>query len=235
EKEKDATGTELVTLRERLSDEETQGDEAEAQIILLNEQIAALRLQLASLEEALDAADARDREQKAVIQDLGSRLNVALAQKVQELATYRSSFFEALQNALGERAEIEVVGDRFVLQSEILFASGSATINPDGRQELAKIAEVINEISSVIPDDVAWIIRVDGHSDVVPISTPEFPSNWHLSAARAIAVVRFLTARGVDPMHLAAAGFGEFDPLAEGRDPATLRRNRRIEFKLTDR
>lgn len=235
QKDKDSAGTEIVALEAELEAEQKISVEAQAEIKILNDQIAALRLQMTSIQEALEAAEAKDRESQAIIEDLGSRLNVALAQKVQELASYRSDFFEQLGQALGERAEIEVVGDRFVLQSEILFASGSATLNPAGRAELAKIAEVIKDIGRQIPDDVDWILRVDGHSDRVPINTPQFPSNWHLSSARAISVIDFLVSRGVDPSRLSAAGFGEFRPLDQGGSQSALRRNRRIEFLLTDR
>lgn len=231
----EAGGAEAATLRAQLSEQQQLTAEAQAQVELFNQQLAALRQQLASLEAALEAAEARDADSQAQIVDLGRRLNAALAQKVQELARARSEFFARLRAALGERDDIEIVGDRFVFQSEVFFESGSAEINPAGRAELDKIARAVEEIANDVPSDINWVLRVDGHSDAQPIATAEFPSNWHLSAARAIAVVRYLIDRDVPPNRLVAAGFGEFQPLATGTGPDALTRNRRIEFKLTER
>ncbi|WP_333668907.1 peptidoglycan -binding protein [Parvibaculum sp.] len=225
----------IAELESALSDEKKVSNEALAQVELLNQQISALRRQLATLEAALEAAEQKDREQQVQIADLGRRLNAALAQKVQELAKYRSEFFGRLRAILGDRQDIEIVGDRFAMQSEIFFESGSADINPEGEQQLDKIATAIREIAAEIPDDIPWVLRVDGHTDANPISTPQFPSNWYLSSARAIAVVNYLTSRGVPESRLVAAGFGQFHPLADGSSPADNRRNRRIEFKLTER
>ena len=222
-------------LAEELSEQKRISEQAQAEVALLNQQISALRRQLATLERALDAAETKDEEQKAQIADLGRRLNVALAQKVQELARYRSEFFGRLREVLKSRSEIEVVGDRFVIQSEILFSSGSAQINRDALGELSEIADVIKQLETEIPSDIPWVLRVDGHTDDRPIATAQYPSNWYLSAARAISVVTYLTEQGVDPKRLVAAGFGEYQPLARGDTPADLRRNRRIEFKLTER
>ncbi len=158
-----------------------------------------------------------------------------MAQKVQELARYRSEFFGRLRAILGDRTDIEIVGDRFAMQSEIFFASGSADINPSGQEQLNKIAVAVREIAAEIPDDIPWVLRVDGHTDANPIATPQFPSNWYLSSARAIAVVDYLVAQGVPARNLVAAGFGEHHPLAAGRTAADNTRNRRIEFKLTER
>lgn len=229
-----ASEREAVLLSE-LDEERRVTAEALAQVELVNQQLAALRRQLASLEQALEAAEAKDRESEAQIADLGRRLNSALAQKVQELARYRSEFFARLKEALGDRDDIEVVGDRFVFQSEILFASGSAEISPTGKRELRKLAIALREIATEIPDDVNWILRIDGHTDANPINTPEFPSNWHLANARALSVVEQLQADGVPPARLAAMGLGEFHPLTEGQGATANRRNRRIEFKLTER
>lgn len=222
-------------LESTVDDEKALSAEARALVKLLNQQMAALRQQIASLQATLDASEARDTASQAEIANLGKRLNAALAQKVQELARYRSEFFGRLRTALGDRDDIEVVGDRFILQSEVLFDSGSADINPAGRSELKKIAGALREITMTIPDDIKWVLRVDGHSDAVPIKTPQFPSNWHLSSARAISVVTFLVGEDVDPNHLVAAGFGEFQPLDTSGNKLALRRNRRIEFKLTER
>ncbi|MFQ6018216.1 MAG: peptidoglycan -binding protein [Kiloniellaceae bacterium] len=210
-------------------------DEAQAQVLLLNRQIAALRQQLARLAVALEAAEAANTEKEVQIADLGRRLNVALASKVQELARYRSEFFGRLREVLGNRRDIRIVGDRFVFQSEVLFASGSATLEESGRRQLAQLADTLTQIAAKIPKDLPWVLRVDGHTDLAPIATHEFPSNWELSTARAISVVKFLTSRGIPAQNLAATGFGEFQPLDPGLSEEAFRRNRRIELKLTQR
>ncbi|KAB7740786.1 peptidoglycan -binding protein [Parvibaculum sedimenti] len=229
------TGAQVTVLQDELSKQKDISNQALAQVELLNQQIAAMRRQLAALEEALNASEKRDKESQAQIADLGRRLNAALAQKVQELARYRSEFFGRLREILGNRPDIEIVGDRFVIQSEILFDSGSAEINPSGIEQLRKITEAVKQIGGEIPSDIPWVLRIDGHTDVNPIHTPQFPSNWYLSSARAIAVVDFMVKEGVAPNHLVAAGFGEFQPLDKGSTPDALKRNRRIEFKLTER
>ncbi|WP_230531370.1 peptidoglycan -binding protein [Microvirga roseola] len=206
-----------------------------SQVEILNQQIAAMRRQLAALEEALAASEARDQESQARIADLGSRLNVALAQRVQELARYRSDFFGRLRQILGNRPDIRIVGDRFVLQSELLFPAGQAVLRPEAANEIDRIAAALVELERKIPPDIPWVLRVDGHTDARPIATAQFPSNWALAAARAIAVVQALVARGVQPQHLLAAGFGEYQPLDPGTTEEAYARNRRIEFKLTER
>lgn len=226
---------EATRLSGLLGDAEDQNTENIDQIALLNQQLAALREQMASLQTALEASEERDKDQKAVIADLGKRLNAALAQKVQELNKARSEFFGKLREVLGDRSDIEIVGDRFVFQSEVLFESGSATINDAGKEQLRKVATALKEIASNIPDDVNWVLRVDGHSDKQPIRTAEFKSNWELSSARAISVVRFFISEGVPARRLVAAGFGEFQPLAAAQTADAFRRNRRIELKLTQR
>lgn len=228
-------GAQIAVLNDALAKEKDISNQALAQVELLNQQIAALRRQLATLEAALEASEQRDRESQAQIVDLGKRLNAALAQKVQELAKYRSEFFGRLRQILGNRDDIEIVGDRFVIQSEILFDSGSDDLNPSGIGQLRKITDAVREIAAQIPNDLNWVIRIDGHTDANPIKTAQFPSNWYLSSARAIAVVNFMVKEGVAPNHLVAAGFGEFQPLAKGNGPDALKRNRRIEFKLTER
>ena len=225
----------LTGLRGQLDSERKISSEAMARIELLNQQIAALRRQIAALNEALEAAEARDQDSKTQIADLGRRLNVALAQRVQELARYRSEFFGRLRQILSQRSDIRVVGDRFVFQSEVLFPKGSAEINPAGRPELDKLASAMRELETEIPKDLAWVLRVDGHTDTDPIQTSAFSSNWELSAARAIAVVKELIAQGVSPNRLVAAGFGEFQPIEHGDSEEIKTRNRRIELKLTER
>ncbi|MEM7170660.1 MAG: peptidoglycan -binding protein [Pseudomonadota bacterium] len=227
--------SDLETTRKDLALQQELTDESKAQVALLNRQIAALRQQLASLALTLDEAEAKNEEQEVQIADLGKRLNVALANKVQELARYRSDFFGRLRESLGDRQDIRVVGDRFVFQSEVLFGSGSAELGEEGKVQLAQLAAALKEIAAQIPDDIPWVLRVDGHTDRNPIATSLFPSNWELSTARAISVVKFLISQGIPADHLAATGFGEFQPLDEGDDEIAFRRNRRIELKLTQR
>jgi chemotaxis protein MotB len=207
-----------------------------AQVEVLSQQIAALRRQLAALEDALDVSEKKDRESQTRITDLGQRLNLALAQRVQELSRYRSDFFGRLRAILGNRPDIRIVGDRFVFQSEVFFDSGQAQLNkPEGRAELDKLAAALVELEKRIPGEIAWVLRVDGHTDVRPITSAAFPSNWELSAARAISVVQYLIGKGISPQRLVAAGFGEFQPLDPGTGDEAYRRNRRIELKLTER
>jgi chemotaxis protein MotB len=230
----DAQGK-VTVLGGQLDAEKQISARALAQVELLNQQIAALRRQLAALEDALEASEKKDKEAQGRIADLGQRLNVALAQRVQELSRYRSEFFGRLRAILGNRQDIRVVGDRFVFQSEVLFDTGSAAIRPEGKVELDKLAAALTELEKQIPPEIAWVLRIDGHTDVRPISSPQFPSNWELSSARAISVVQYLISRGISPQRLVAAGFGEFQPLDGGTTEEAYRRNRRIELKLTER
>jgi len=219
----------------QLEGEKKLSARALAQVEVLNQQIAALRRQLAALEQALNATEAKDKESQARIADLGQRLNLALAQRVQELSRYRSDFFGKLREILGNRPDVRIVGDRFVLQSELFFDTGKADLLPDARTELDKVATALVELEKKIPTEIAWVLRVDGHTDVRPISGPNFKSNWDLSAARAISVVQYLIAKGVSPQRLVAAGFGEFQPMETAKTDEAYKRNRRIEFKLTER
>jgi chemotaxis protein MotB len=218
-----------------LESEKSVSARALAQVEILNQQISALRRQLAALEATLDASEKKDKEAQSRIADLGQRLNVALAQRVQELSRYRSDFFGKLREILGNRPDIRVVGDRFVFQSEVFFDSGQAVLSPEGRNELDKLAAALLELDKKIPPEIAWVLRVDGHTDVRPIASAQFPSNWALSAARAISVVQYLMSKGVSPQRLVAAGFGEFQPLDPGNSEDAFRRNRRLELKLTER
>ncbi|WP_234054259.1 MULTISPECIES: peptidoglycan -binding protein [unclassified Xanthobacter] len=228
------TGREQALARD-LDAQKDVASRALSQIDLLNQQIAALRRQMAALEEALNASEQKDKESQAKLADLGRRLNVALAQRVQELTRFRSEFFGRLSQILGNRPEIRVVGDRFVFQSEIFFDPGSATLKPEAQAELDKLASAILDLETEIPADISWALRIDGHTDNRPIATAQFPSNWELSAARAIAVVQFLISKGVSPQHLIAAGFGEFQPIDTGTSDEAHAHNRRIELKLTER
>ncbi|MGD9846526.1 MAG: peptidoglycan -binding protein [Variibacter sp.] len=230
----DAQGK-VDALSSDLANEKRLSAQAMSQVELLNAQIAALRRQLAALEQALDASEKKDKESQSRIADLGQRLNVALAQRVQELSRYRSEFFGRLRAILANRPEIRVVGDRFVFQSEVFFDVGLATLRPEGRAELDKLAQAIIDLDKEIPKEIPWVLRVDGHTDIRPIQSPQFPSNWELSAARAISVVQYLISKGVPPQRLVAAGFGEFQPLDAAQNDEAYRRNRRIELKLTER
>jgi chemotaxis protein MotB len=206
-----------------------------AQVEVLNQQIAALRRQLAALETALEASESKDRESQARLADLGQRLNIALAQRVQELSRYRSDFFGRLRTILGNRPDVRIVGDRFVFQSEVFFDTGQAVLRPEGRAELDKLAGALTELDKQIPGEIAWVLRVDGHTDIRPTTGVTFRTNWDLSAARAISVVQYLIGRGVSPQRLVAAGFGEFQPIDPDRTEEAFSRNRRIELKLTER
>ena len=206
-----------------------------AQVEVLNQQIAALRRQLAALESALEASESKDKESQARLADLGQRLNIALAQRVQELSRYRSDFFGRLRTILGNRPDVRIVGDRFVFQSEVFFDTGQAILRPEGRAELDKLATALTELDRQIPGEIAWVLRVDGHTDIRPTTGATFRTNWDLSAARAISVVQYLIGRGVSPQRLVAAGFGEFQPIDPDRTEEAFSRNRRIELKLTER
>jgi chemotaxis protein MotB len=224
------------SLEGELDSERQISQRALSQVELLNQQIAALRSQIGALEAALEASETRDRESNAKIADLGRRLNVALAQRVQELNRYRSDFFGRLREILSDRENIRIVGDRFVFQSEVLFPSGSEIINEAGREEMRKLAGAILELQREIPPEINWVLRVDGHTDTIPLSgTGRYRDNWELSSARATAVVKLLIENGVSPERLVAAGFGEFQPLDPADTPEARNRNRRIELKLTER
>lgn len=226
----------LVDERDRaIAEQRRLSADAKAEIALLNAKLDDLRGQLEEIGQALAAAEQIKSEQAAKIDDLGERLNVALAREVNRLRQYRSDFFGRLREVLGANPSVRVVGDRFVLPSELLFDSGSATLAAPGRIELAKLAVTLADLAERIPGDIDWILRVDGHTDPVPINTAQFASNWELSTARAVSVVRFLIDQGIAPQRLSATGFGEFHPIDPATTPEAYRRNRRIELKLTAR
>lgn len=226
----------LSDTEKTLDTEKQISQRAMNQVELLNQQIAALRTQIAALEDALGASENRDRQSNAKIADLGKRLNVALAQRVQELNRYRSDFFGRLREILSDRENIRIVGDRFVFQAEVLFPSGSEIINDAGREEMKKLAGAIVELAKEIPPEIDWVLRVDGHTDAVPLSgAGRYKDNWELSSARSTSVVKLLIENGVPPSRLVAAGFGEFQPLEPGDTPEVQSKNRRIELKLTEK
>jgi chemotaxis protein MotB len=232
----------LSQLKSQLQSTEQQRNAAQQEatakgttIDQLNQQIAALREQLAQIATALDASVAKGKQQQLQIADLGQKLNQALATKIEELAKYRSEFFGRLRTILANRQDIRIVGDRFVFQSDVLFDTASAELTPSARQQLIPVAQALKQISTEIPSNIDWVLRVDGHTDKRPISTPQYPSNWELSSARAQSVVRFLIDQGIPPSRLVAAGFGEYSPIDAGNTEEAYRKNRRIELKLTER
>jgi chemotaxis protein MotB len=232
----DAGKAEVGRLSSQIDLEKAATARAVAQIEILNQQISALRRQIAALESALDVTEKKEKDAQLHIADLGQRLNVALAQRVQELSRYRSDFFGKLRDILGNRPDIRIVGDRFVFQSEVFFDSGQAVLRPEGRAELDKLATALLDLEKQIPSEINWVLRVDGHTDTRPLSgVSTFKTNWDLSAARAISVVQYLISKGVPPQRLVAAGFGEFQPIDPGTTEEAHSRNRRIELKLTER
>ena len=224
----------VESLESDLAAEEEMSEESRRALALLNQQMQVLRDQIASLNAALEASEQRAEEAEAQVINLGERLNAALAERAAELAVYRSDFFGRLREILGNRTGVRIVGDRFVFETDVLFPSGSAALSSEGRESLRPIADAIIQLTDEIPDDIDWVIRIDGHTDPVPIRTT-YPSNWHLSAARAISVVQWFEDLGVPSERLVAAGFGENHPIAEGRSAEANARNRRIELKLTSR
>jgi chemotaxis protein MotB len=232
----DSGKAEIGKLNSQLDVEKDATARAVAQIEILNQQISALRRQIAALEDALGATEQKEKQSQMRIADLGQRLNVALAQRVQELSRYRSDFFGKLREILGNRPDIRVVGDRFVFQSEVFFDSGAAVLRPEGRAELDKLASALSELEKQIPSEINWVLRVDGHTDTRPLGAASpFKTNWELSASRAISVVQYLIGKGISPQRLVAAGFGEFQPIDPGTTEDAFSRNRRIELKLTER
>ncbi len=215
-----------------LSTTEKRAIDAEAILATLQQQIEALNQQLQALNTALQASETTTTQQKLTIEELDKKLAAAMIQKVEELEKYRSEFFGKLKELLANRSDVRIVGDRFVFQSEVLFPSGSAILEKDGENKLKQLAQTLKEISAKMPTDLKWVLRVDGHTDNKPIHTEKFDSNWELSAARAISVIKFLMKEGIPAQHLAAAGFGEFHPLETGAED---KRNRRIELKLDQR
>jgi chemotaxis protein MotB len=225
----------LAQAQQEIASRDAKLGEAQSTIDQLNQQLLALRQQLAQIAAALDASETKNKDQQVQIADLGKRLNAALATKVEELARYRSEFFGRLREVLGDRPDIRVVGDRFVFQSEVLFDLASADLSDNARKQLVPVADALKSIATEIPPDINWVLRVDGHTDRRPINTAQFPSNWELSTARAISVVRFFIEQGIPANRLVAAGFGEFQPIDARNTEDAYQRNRRIELKLTER
>ena len=206
-----------------------------AQVELMNRQLAAVREQLSQLSAALELANANVKDKDAKIADLGAQLNLALANKVNQLERYRSEFFGKLRQVLGNRADIRVVGDRFVVPTDVLFDSASAELDPAAQDQLTKLAQTLAEVAAEIPSSLDWVVRIDGHTDKRPIHTEQFPSNWELSTARAVAIVKYLVVQGIPANRLSANGFGQFQPLDPADTPEAYAKNRRIEIQLTNR
>jgi chemotaxis protein MotB len=221
--------------KEALDEERHLSASARAQMAQLKQAIATLKSRLETVSRALDLAQNDNAEQETEIKDLGKRLNLALAQRVNDLEAYRSEFFGRLKAVLGDNPLIRIEGDRFVFQAELLFASGSAELGPEGARHLSRLATTLMTLSAKIPPEIEWILRIDGHTDRVPVTSGRFASNWELSTARAVSVVRFLSSQGIPEKHMAAAGFSKFHPLDTADTPEAYRRNRRIEIKLTSR
>ncbi|WP_423415183.1 peptidoglycan -binding protein [Hyphomicrobium sp. B1] len=234
ERAKSAEG-QIAGLTAALDKQKNLSNEALSKVDLLNQQLVALRRQIAALNDALEASEKKGAESDKTIKDLGARLNTALAQQVQELKRYRSDFFGRLRTLLKDRKDIRVVGDRFVFESEVLFPSGSATLTPEGMAAMDQIAEAIVELQKEIPPDIDWALQINGHTDARPISNSQFASNWELSTARAASVVKYLVSRGVPADRLVAAGYAEFQPVDSGHTEEAYQKNRRIELKLTNR
>lgn len=225
----------LANANEVIITEKKLSNSARAEVALLNKQLGALHQQITQISKLLGASELDANKQRVKIASLGKRLNTALASKVQELSNYRSEFFGKLRALLGNQPGIRIVGDRFVFQSEVLFTTGSDQLGAEGKDQIKKLAGTLNDISKKIPPEIAWVLRVDGHTDTMPIKTSRFPSNWELSTARAISVVKSLVSQGILPSNLAATGFGEFQPIDLNKNELANRRNRRIELKLTQR
>lgn len=226
---------ETKDLQAKLTAEQQVSQAAKVQIEILTAEIASLRDQLAKVAAALDASSTTVKNQQDQIVELGKKLNLALANKVEELARYRSEFFGKLSEILGNRPDIRIVGDRFVFQAEVLFAPGKADLADDARQQLDPVFDALQQIATQIPPKINWVLQINGHTDHRPIHNDQFDSNWELSTERAIAVVRYAIERGIPADHLAAAGFADNQPIDTGSGPDAYKKNRRIELKLTER
>ena len=219
----------------RISELETKNAASQAEVAQMTNAVTALRLRIEELTSLLAEKEAQAARDKIAIASLGKSLNNALASRVQELQRFRSEFFGRLREVLRGRDDVRIVGDRFVFQSEVLFAQGAASLGPEGEEKLGQLAVALNQIAAEIPEDIDWILQVEGHTDDIPVRAGRFADNWDLSTERALSVVRFLAESGLPANRLAAAGYGEFQPLDDAGSDEARRRNRRIEMKLTQR
>ena len=231
----EARAENLADMNRELDNKDELSSSQQTMILRLSNQIASLQNQLRQITTALRLQKEMTVDKEDELDSVSKRLNTLLAERINQLEQYQSEFFARLRNILAANENIRIVGDRFLLPSELLFASGSALLGAEGKRELDKLAGVLLEVVDTIPADLEWILRIDGHTDRIPINTPQFPSNWELSTARAVAVVRYLANQSVPQNRMVAAGFGEFFPVADGTSPKALQENRRIEIKLTDR
>ena len=230
----DATARNVSSLA-RISELETKNAASQAEVAQMTNAVTALRLRIEELTTLLAEKEAQAARDKIAIASLGKSLNNALASRVQELQRFRSEFFGRLREVLRGRDDVRIVGDRFVFQSEVLFAQGAASLGPEGQEKLGQLAVALNRIAAEIPEDIDWILQVEGHTDDIPVRAGRFADNWDLSTERALSVVRFLAESGLPANRLAAAGYGEFQPLDDAGSDEARRRNRRIEMKLTQR
>ena len=219
----------------QIEDMQIEASQTFEQISILSNEIENLKIEILTLNRALESSEIETASKNLEIEILGERLNKALTSKIFELQKYRSEFFGKLQSLLGDRDDIKVVGDRFIFESELLFDSASANLQENGKAKLKQIAMTLMETTNEIPTDIDWIIQVEGHTDKRPINTIQFPSNWELSSARANSVLKLLLEIGFPPRRLAAAGYGEFYPISDGETIEDYQQNRRIELKLTSR
>ena len=231
----EARAESLASMNQDLDNKDELSNSQQNMIMRLSNQIASLQNQLRQITTALKLQREMTVGKEDELENVSRRLNTLLAERINQLEQYQSEFFARLRNILAANENIRIVGDRFLLPSELLFASGSALLGAEGKRELDKLAGVLLDVVETIPADLEWILRIDGHTDRIPINTPQFPSNWELSTARAVAVVRYLADQSVPQNRMVAAGFGEFFPVADGTTPEALQENRRIEIKLTDR
>ena len=242
EAERTAAQTELAALSarnaaslQRVDELEEKNAASQAEIVRMTNAITALRLRIEELTALLAEKEAQAARDKIAIASLGKSLNNALASRVQELQRFRSEFFGRLRDVLRGRDDVRIVGDRFVFQSEVLFGQGQADIAAEGEMQLAQLAVALTQIAAEIPEDIDWVLQVEGHTDDIPVRAGRFADNWDLSTERALSVVRFLADQGLPPNRLAAAGYGEFQPLDPSDSDEARRRNRRIEMTLTQR
>ena len=225
----------IDSFENQISEKENTIVTYESNISSLEKNITELKKQIVTLSRLLDQTEQEDKKNKVQIENLGKKLNLALAGKVQELSEYQSIFLKKIKESIGQRRDIKISGDRFIFPSEILFSSASDEIEETGMSELKTVANKIKEISNIIPREIDWVLRIDGHTDVRPIKNEKFSSNWHLSSSRAIKIVNFLISEGIPSNRLVAAGFGEFHPITNKNTEEAFRKNRRIEIKLTNR
>ncbi len=225
----------ITNLEEDTFSKTTDLNEALAKISRLSDDIKILSNEIQLLNNLLDSKEAEIANSKIELGELGDRLNRVLTSEIFKLQKYKSEFFGKLSEALGDRDDIQIKGDRFIFQSEILFDSGSAEIQTQGRVALSLIAKTLIDLTNEIPSDLNWVLQVDGHTDKIPISTSQFPSNWELSHSRALEVVKFFIQQGIPANKLSANGYGEYQPIQLGDSKEELKQNRRIELKITQR